>query len=143
MRLISAALLFAAGLLLGGCASFEGNVDKAHHLAGTQRFFVVSNSNDNHALDHRIAEALVARGHNADTGPLTMMPDNTQAIVSFQERWAWDFGEHLVFLKIDVRGPDDTFPFGSATFEARVPSRDTIPVIVSRLVDQLLKENKQ
>ena len=143
MRLTPPALLLAAGLLLGGCASFDGNVDKAHNLAGTQRFFVVANNNDNHAIDRRIAEALVARGHTAESGPLTMMPENTQAVVTFQERWAWDFGEHIVFLKIDVRGPEDTFPFGSATFEARVPSRDTVPVIVGRLVDQLLKENKK
>ncbi|MDB6114804.1 MAG: hypothetical protein JWQ83_1303 [Lacunisphaera sp.] len=143
MQLKTATLLFAAGLLLGGCASFEGNVDKTHDLAGIQRFFVVSNSNDNHALDHRIAEALVSRGHTAESGPLTMMPDNAQAVVTFQDRWTWDFGEHLVFLKISVRNPDDTFPFGSATFEARVPSRDPLPVIVGRLADQLLKENKK
>ena len=33
-------------------------------------FFVVSNTNDNHAIDHRIAEALQAGGRTADLGPV-------------------------------------------------------------------------
>ena len=75
-----------------------------------------------------------------------MMADNAQAtVVTYSDRWTWDFGDHLVFLKIAVRDPQGAAPYGSVTFEASIPSRDAIPgwLIVGRLVEQLLAENKK
>jgi hypothetical protein len=133
-------LLFAAGLaaLLSGCASFDAAVEGGRSLKSVQRFFIVSNPNDNRALDHQIAGALRARGRTAEVGPLTMMPDDAQAVVSFQDHWAWDFGEHLVFLKISVRDPSASQAYASVTFSARVPLREKTPVTVNRLVESLL-----
>lgn len=139
--LLTRALLAAAlALLPGGCASFDASVEGGHSLQGVQRFFVVSNLNDNRALDHQIAQALRACGLTAEVGPLTMMPDDTQAVVTFQDHWAWDFGEHLVFLKINVRKPSQEQTYASATFNARVPLREPATVTLRRLVDTLLKK---
>lgn len=135
-RVVVALLLL--GLLAGGCASFDAQVERGRSLSGVQRFFIVSNSSDNHALDHHIAEALKARGYTAEVGPLTMMPDHTQAVVTFEANWSWDFGEHLSFLKIAARDPSSQQSFATVTFSARVPLRDPTPVIVGRLLDRLL-----
>ncbi len=134
-----ALLLLSLGLLLGGCASFDAQVERGRSLAKVQRYFVVSNTNDNHALDQQIAEAIKARGYEAETGPLTMMPDNAQAVVTFQDHWAWDFGDHLVFLKFAVRDPLSEQSFATVTFNARVPGRQTTPEIVGQLVDRLFE----
>lgn len=136
IRVLPAALV----LLLGGCASFDASVEGGHSLKGVQRFFVVSNLNDNRALDHQIAQALRARGLAAEVGPLTMMPDDTQAVVTFQDHWAWDFGEHLVFLKINVRKPSQEQTYASATFSAKVPLREPATVTLRRLVGTLLEK---
>lgn len=131
-------VLLGFALLLGGCASFDAGAPQGSGLANLQRFFVVSNLNDNHALDQRIATALEARGLVAGSGPLTMMPDNTQAIVTFQDNWAWDFGEHLVFLKLAVHKPDSNEIIASAVFSARIPLKEAPPIImqlVGRLFD--------
>lgn len=134
--------LFAAALalFLGGCASFDASVDGGQSLKGVQRFFVVSNLNDNRALDHQIAQALKARGLTAEVGPLTMMPDDTQAVVTYQDHWAWDFGEHLVFLKINVRKPSQEQTYATATFSAKVPLREPASVTLNRLVGTLLEK---
>lgn len=133
-------LAAALALLLGGCASFDAAVEGGQSLKGVRRFFVVSNLNDNRALDHQIAHALKARGLTAEVGPLTMMPDDTQAVVTFQDHWAWDFGEHLVFLKINVRKPSQEQTYASATFSAKVPLREPATVTLRRLVDTLLEK---
>lgn len=127
-------------LLLGGCASYDASVEGGRSLKDVQRFFVLSNLNDNRALDHQIAAALRARGRTAEVGPLTMMPDDAQAVVSFQDHWAWDFGERLVFMKITVRDPAKSQPYASVTFSARVPLREPASTTVKRLVDSLLEQ---
>ncbi len=136
--LIRVLLLAGLALLHGGCASTDASVEGGRSLKGVQRFFVLSNLNDNRALDHQIALALKARGRTAEVGPLTMMPDDAQAVVAFQDHWAWDFGEHLVFLKITVRDPSADQAYASVTFNARVPLREKPTVTVDRLVGTLL-----
>ena len=126
--------------LLGGCASYDAHVVEGHSLAGMKRFFIVTGPNDNHAIDHRIAEALQARGLQADIGPLTMMPDEAQAVITYQDRWAWDFGEHLVYLQIDVREANKQQSFATVNFTAAVPLREAYTVTVNRLVGKLFAQ---
>ena len=101
-RLVPLSFLLLLGVL-AGCSSYDTQVAKGRSLTGVQRFFVLSNPNDGHALDHQIANALTNRGYQAESGPLTMMPEETQAIVTYQDHWTWDFGDHLVYLQISVR----------------------------------------
>jgi uncharacterized protein YceK len=131
-------ILIAFALVLGGCASVDGSVDSGRSMKKVQRFFIVSNLNDNRALDRQIAAALRAAGRTAEVGPLTMMPEDTQAVLSFQDHWTWDFGEHLVYLRIDARDPSSPQAYASVTFSARVPLRESYTVTVKRLVDALL-----
>ena len=135
-----ALLILGLGLLLGGCATYDAQVDRGRSVSRLKRFFVVSNLNDNHALDAHIAASLKAREREAGVGPLTMMPDDAQAIVTFQDRWDWDFGEHLVYLKIMVRDPQAIQPFASETFVAKVPLRESPAETIDRLVGKLLEK---
>ncbi len=140
MKSIIARTLVVLGLaiMLGGCASYSAQMDRGRSLAKIQRFFVLSNTNDNHALDRQIAEQLKARGREVETGPLTMMPDNTQVIIAFQDHWTWDFGDHLVFLQLSVRDTRSEQSFATVTFSAKIPLHEEASVTVARLVDQLL-----
>ena len=142
MKLLRARVpvLLVVGLLLGGCASFEASVERGRSLREVRRVFILSNPTDNRALDQQIARAFRARGRTVEVGPQTMMPDDTQAVVAFQDHWAWDFGEHLVFLKITVRDPFASPPYAGVTFSARVPVREPTSATVSRLVDTLLEK---
>ena len=108
--------LAVLALLLGGCATYDTDVARGRSLAGIKKYFVVSNLNDNHALDHHLAASLRARGFEAEVGPLTMMPDDTQAVVTYQDYWAWDFGDRLTFFRLHVRSPT------SASRSPRSPS---------------------
>jgi hypothetical protein len=129
-------------LLLGACASYDAQTVHGKSLAGITRFFVVSNLNDNHALDHRIAESLKSRGFEVEIGPLTMMPENSQAIVTYQDRWAWDFGDHLVYLTINVRDALSNEAISAVTYSVSIPKREPLPQTVAGLVDRLLSDKK-
>jgi hypothetical protein len=137
---LRALLILATGLLLGGCASYDGSVEPGRSVAKMQRFFVLSNLNDNHGLDHQLVESLKAHGRTADAGPLTMMPDDTQVVVLYQDRWTWDFGDHLIYLQVAVRDTRSEQPFATVSFSAKVPTSKTPAAIVDSLVDKLLKK---
>ena len=130
-------LLLLLGLL-AGCASYEAQVERGRSLGGVQRLFVLSNPNDNHALDHQIAAALTSRGYPVETGPLTMMADDAQAIVSYQDHWTWDFGDRLVYLQISVRDRKTGQPYATVRFSTTLPTRKSIPAIVDELIGQLV-----
>jgi hypothetical protein len=134
--------LFLVGfaLLLGGCATYSTQMERGRSLAKVQRFFVVSNLNDNHGLNHRIVEALRDAGREAETGPLTMMPGKTEIVVAYQDHWSWDFAEHLDHFQITVRDTRSEQSFGTVTFSARVPLREEPTVTVRRLVTKLLEK---
>ncbi len=123
--------------LLAGCSTYDAKVERGRSLEGVQRYFVQSNPNDNRAIDHQIAAALKARGVEVETGPLTMMPDETQAIVTYQDHWTWDFGDRLVFLQLIVRDRKTSQTYATIKFSAKVPSGKPLSAIVDELVGRL------
>jgi hypothetical protein len=137
LRLVSLSFLLLLGFL-AGCSSYDTQVARGRSLTGVQRFFVLSNPNDNHALDHQIAAALTNRGFQAESGPLTMMPEETQAIVTYQDHWTWDFGDHLVYLQISVRDQKTNQSYASVEFSAKVPTSKPLAVIADDLVGRLV-----
>src|SRR5450432_2561172 len=116
-------LFLGCGVFLVSCTSVSPQIERVRSLKGVQHFFVVTNLNDNHAIDRHIAAVLQSRGLDASNGPLTMMPDDAQAVVTYQDRWSWDFGDHLVFLSINVHQANSERQFASAVFQVRVPLR--------------------
>jgi hypothetical protein len=140
MKILLLRLLLALGLILlaGGCASVDSSVDSGRSLQSVQRYFILSNPNDNRAIDHQIAMALKARGGTAETGPLTMMPDDTQAVITYQDHWAWDFGEYLDHLSINVSDPPSGPPYARASYSIKVPGTEKSIETVNRLVAALL-----
>jgi len=117
-------------------------VDKGRHLAAVRHFFVLSNLNDNHAIDESIVRALQARGFQAESGPSTMIPDTAQALVTYEDRWAWDFSNHMVHLRISAQEPQAFQPYASAVYHKNVALSTEVDVVVDQLVGELLKSAK-
>ncbi len=139
LRLFTSLLLV---LLLGGCASYDSQVARGPGLAEVQRYFVVANANDSRGLEHRISASLKARGFTVTTGPRTMKPDDAQAVVSYEDHWAWDFGERLVHLQINVRDAHTSQPLAAATFSAKIPGRKSTAEIVDELIARVVSGAK-
>ena len=128
-------------LTLAGCASVQTKVKDGRTLAGQQRFFVLSNLNDNHAIDQLITRSLKARGLTADYGPLTMLPKETQVLITYKDRWTWDFSEHLIALEIGAIDPDPELvrpPYATAAYSKHVELTTELDAVVNRIVGELL-----
>ena len=138
----SSGLLLSALLLLAGCVSYDKQAYAPKALDGVKRFFVLSNQNDNHGIDHQIEAALKIRGNEASVGPMTMMPDDAQVVLVYEDRWEWDFGDHLVFMQLTARDRRTNQPLSFVRFSAKIPKGKKTAVVVGELVDRLLADRK-
>jgi uncharacterized protein YceK len=114
---IFACFLLLGSLLLSSCSSVVSSVEPGRSLGSYQRYFVKTNLNDNRGISIRIVRALEARGLQAERGPLTMLPRSAQAIISYDDRWNWDFRYHLTYLNLSVQDPRSERTIADSTFQ--------------------------
>ena len=75
-------LILLACALVSGCATTRTHVaETGRDLKDVRRFFVLRNLKDNHGIDGRIVRALQARGLEAESGPITLLPASAQAVI--------------------------------------------------------------
>lgn len=142
-RIVSRRLrpLFLAALtaLSSACTTLERTVNPGRNPAEAKRLFVEENLADNHRLARRIAAELRARGLQAESGPLTMMPEKTEAVVGYEDRWTWDFGEHMTYLRLDLRDPGEKRPYATAYRLRYIANSTDVDAVVKALVEELLR----
>ena len=98
-------LLLGFAVLTAGCSSLT---TQGHpHLAKFRRVFVETRLNDNLGIDRALVAELKALGYDAQNGPLTMMPEDTQLIVVYDAREEWDLRQYLIELNLSVRPAKD------------------------------------
>lgn len=106
MKTRAGVLLALAGfglvLLGGGCASVVSRPAEGADLRKYRRFFVEHRLVDNHFVDEYLARELARLGFESATGALTMKPDNADAIVTYEDRWQWDFWNYLIELTVEI-----------------------------------------
>ncbi len=120
---VSALLLLLVSILVTACSSVSTQRNPKADLSRFKRFYVEHRLNDDHHIDELIVAELRSLGREASAGPLTMMPRDTDAIVSYADTWAWDFKSYLYQLDIGIR--DARKERGLATGSFRQPSMIT------------------
>jgi len=99
----SAVLLLLAVFCVAGCASLDTHTEPKINLGAYQHIFVEHLLADGYGVDQIIARELRARGYDATSGPLTMLPDNAEVVVAYEDRWNYDFTNYLIELDLVVR----------------------------------------
>lgn len=95
-------LLLAAALLLAGCTSLSTHRNSA--LDGVKRIYIEHLLTDNHRLDESMVTELRALGYEVSAGPLTMMPEKVDAIITYRARVAWDFKSYVTEFSVELKG---------------------------------------
>jgi hypothetical protein len=94
-------LLLVAAILVSGCAS-SVSTRKVIALDRFQRIYVERRLNENNRLDELFVAELRRLGREASSGPLTMMPEKTDALLTYDARWKWDFRTYLIELNFEL-----------------------------------------
>ena len=95
-------VLFAT-LLCTGCTTVSAVKVTGADLQHYQRLFVERPLNENRHIDEMIVEELRKMGRDVSSGPLTMMPENTEAVVNYNARGSGDFGTYLIDFHLAIR----------------------------------------
>src|SRR5687768_14567640 len=96
------ALLLSIAFLLSACSSLDTYRIPRADLNRIKRFYVLHRLSDNHHVDETIVAHLKSLGLEAAAGPITMMPQSTEAVVTYRDDWAWDFRTYLIQLDIEI-----------------------------------------
>lgn len=134
------AILFASVLLLAGCSSVETHEAPKVDLSSIKRFYVEHLLTDDHHIDDIIVAELKAMGKDASDGPLTMMPDNTEAVISYEEVWEWDFKSYLIALQIDVRRAHTDHPLAQGDYRQPNPVPKSPEAVVHIILAKLFNQ---
>ncbi len=128
----------ALAFTLAACSSLQRTVNPGRDPAALREVFVATNLNDNHALGRRLAAAFRAHGLRAESGPLTLLPKTAEAVVQYQDRWAWDFGDHMVYLRLSLHDPGELQPFATATRQRNIAKSTNLDEAIPAVVAELL-----
>ncbi len=132
--------LIAAVLLLAGCSSVETHEAPKVDLNTIRHFYVEHLLTDDHHLDETIVAELKAMGKDASAGPLTMMPESAEAVVTYKDAWEWDFKSYLIALQIDIRHARTDHPLGQGTFSQPTPIPKTPATVVHIILAKMFKK---
>jgi hypothetical protein len=121
--------------LLAGCSSISAR--KVVSLESFPRIYVIQRLNENHHLDEIFAAELRRHGCEASSGPRTMMPEKTDAVLTYDARWEWDFQTYLIELNMELHTTHSGKKLADAnchqpTIKPRPPA-----VVIREMIDRL------
>lgn len=134
----SIALVLAAGLLVAGCSTLNTHFAPNAHLSRCKHFYVQQSLNDNHGLDALIVRELRARGIQAESGPLTLMPRDAKVYLTYQDQWDWDFKNYLIALSMNARDATTDSLLANASYFRPTAFIKTPAFMVQTVLDGLL-----
>jgi hypothetical protein len=128
-------LLLAVLLSLAGCSSVSAR--KVVSLDSFQRIFVVQRLNENHHLDEIFVAELRRHGREASSGPMTMMPEKTDAILTYDARWEWDFQTYLIELNMELHTTHTRKKLADATCHQPTIKPRSPETVIREMIDRL------
>src|SRR5947208_2655920 len=99
MKLLSFPLVFLL-VMVAGCSSL--NTRSVVDLAPFKRIYVLHRLNDDHHIEDMLVHELQQLGHEASSGPRTLQPENADAVLTYEDRWEWDFKTYLIELNVEL-----------------------------------------
>ncbi|QWV94895.1 hypothetical protein KP004_06875 [Geomonas oryzisoli] len=107
-------LLGASLTVTAGCANrATGTLTAGTDLSKLKTFYVVQAPDDKRNTYRLIKNNLEKRGFGATTGPELKSPSQSDAVVTYVDKWMWDITMYMLELTIIFRDPKTDFPLAT------------------------------
>ena len=131
---LAAVLAFS---LFAGCTSL--NTRAVVSLTDFKHIYVERRLNDDHHIDELFVHELQQLGHEASSGPLTLLPDNADAILAYTDRWEWDFRTYLIELTVELHTARTEKKLADGSYLQQTPKAKPPAEVVHELLASLFK----
>ncbi len=138
MKLFSI-LLIGLALAWSGCSTASTQKNPRADFSKVKRVYVEHRLADDHRLDRLIVAELERLGREASSGPMTMMPDGVDAVITYSDDWAWDFKSYLSFISIQVRDYRRDVTIGQGMSRHASPLKKTPEQMIRQIIEPLFK----
>jgi len=140
MRLQLAAAMLAMTTCLGCSTTYDNRLLETEYKDPGKLYFVENHGKDKRHLDQVIAEELRARWLSARSGLAADRPGNFDVLVTYEDRWWWDMGNYLIFLRIDFREPVSNALLAMGHSYQTSLVRKASEVVVSHVIARVMGE---
>ena len=131
-----ATVLFALTTL--ACATaLQTNAVPAEFNNSSVQYFVENHGADNQGIDGIIAGQLRSRGLKATKGLASGRPAEFDVLVIYEDRWQWDMGNYLLFLRIDLRDPATNVLLATGISYQTSGARKAPGAVVRQIIDEM------
>lgn len=90
-----------------GCSvtQLQSNIVPGNNIKALKKFYVVKLEADQRGVERIIAARLKLMGYEATSGERSAMPADTEAVVTYQDKWMWDITMYMIQLDVQLRQP--------------------------------------
>lgn len=134
-------ILLAGFVLLAAGCSTSSSARKVVSLDRFQRIYVESRLNENHHLDELFVAELRRLGCDASYGPLTMMPEKTDVLLTYDARWEWDFKTYLIELNFEMHTVHPRKKVADGRYHQPTIRTKTAEAIIQELLGKLFAKS--
>ena len=108
-------LVLVVGFFSTGCStvSVTSEVSPNADLTSLKSFYVVKVPNDDEGIDQMITSELTGMGYQAESGLDAKPPTEVDAILKYNDRWAWDMTMYMIELTVDIVDPVNHVPLAN------------------------------
>ncbi len=139
--LVSFLLTVLVGLT-SGCVvtQLKSEVVPGNDLKALKKFYVIHLASDQRGVEKLIADRLNIMGYQATAGEKSAMPDDAQAIVTYQDKWMWDITMYMIELNVQIRQPKTEMAIATGHSLRTSLARKSPPEMVEEVLTDLFKK---
>lgn len=134
--------IFVSALVLAGCVNRStATLTPGGGLNNAKAFYVVTLPADERGIDQLIGQRLNEMGYTATVGPNEAVPDNTEIVVTYADKWMWDITMYMLELTITFRDAESAYPIlvGNSyhTSLTRLSPQEMVNEVLTKMFDEV------
>ncbi len=137
---LSLSLLLVVIFFSSGCAvnRATATLDPTADLGDIDSIYVTKLALDKRGVNLLIVDKLKSIGYTVRTGEEA--PSDVDVVVTYKDKWMWDFKMYMLELTVTIRDPKTNFPLASGNSYHTSLTRKSPKEMVSEVIDNIFKQ---
>lgn len=131
--------LLSCALSFTGCANMAATVAPGTDLSKIKSIHVAKLAADQRGIDKVIADQLNMMGYATSLGFDSRVPEGTDAVLTYQDKWMWDITMYMIELNVQLRDPKTNMALATAKSYRPSLQRKSPPEMAKEVLTEIFK----